>query len=91
MNASCLIIFQHRILPTDPEVLKNWLAILKPGGIMTFTVTNNLWQNWRAHQDDLEKSMQWKELWTSKDMFHLPSCKDEDVSTRVRLFMYQKC
>ena len=58
---------------------------------MAFTLTNKFWQYWRPHLDYLEKHTQWKELWTSKDMFHLPSCNEVDASTRVRIVMYQKC
>ena len=74
----------------EPSVLNDWLGLLKPGGIACFTHKSQVWLKWESAQQDMVKSMKWEKLWQSNDLFYLPSCEGEDISTRVRVFLFKK-
>lgn len=70
--------------------MNDWLRVLKPGGIICVTHKSQVWSKWEKAQDKLVKTLKWKELWKSNDLYYLPSCEGEDIDTRVRIYMYQK-
>ena len=71
-------------------MLKDWLRVLKPGGVVCVTHKSQVWRKWQLAQEKLIECMKWKKLWQSEDLFYLPSCEGEDVATRVRIYLYQK-
>ena len=70
--------------------MNDWLRVLKPGGIISFTHKSQVWSKWEVVQKGLVRQMKWKQVWQSKDLFYLPSCDGEDIKTRVRIYLYQK-
>ena len=72
-----------------PSVLKDWIRVVKAGGYIAFTHKTNVWSKWEGHQKSLEEGQMWKHVWTSQDLFYLPSCSGEEPSTRVRVYVYQ--
>ena len=71
-------------------MLNDWLRVLKPGGTVCVTHKSQVWEKWELAQEKLIESMKWKKMWQSKDLFYLPSCEGEDVTTRVRIYLFQK-
>ena len=75
---------------SEPKVIHDWLRVVKPGGYISFTHKTIIWPKWEILQENFQKCGKWKHIWTSKELFYLPSCSGEDISTRVKVYIYQK-
>ena len=74
----------------EPKCLEYWLKVVKPQGYILFTHKTKIWPKWEPIQTKFQNDQKWKHIWTSKDLFYLPSCSGEDILTRVRIYIYQK-
>merc|ERR1712110_141639 len=74
----------------EPKVIHDWLRVVKPGGYISFTHKTIIWPKWETLQENFQKCGKWKHIWTSKELFYLPSCSGEDISSRVKVYIYQK-
>ena len=75
---------------TEPECLQEWLRVVKPGGYIVFTNKTQFSPIWESVQDKLEDDKSWQSVWKSNDMFYMPCCPKEDLSTRVKVLIYRK-
>ena len=78
-------------LPLDTSVLVDWLKILKKDGILCVTHKSQVWTEWENVQEDIVNGGRLRKIWKSSDLFYLPSCEGEDISTRVRIYIFSKC
>ena len=74
----------------DPKVLDDWIRLLKPGGFICFTHTNDVKVKWESYQTTLVTNKRWKKIWKSCDMYFMPSCDKEDIKTRATVYVYKK-
>ena len=74
----------------EPNCLKFWLGAVKSKGYILLTHKTTVWPKWEPIQAKFQDDQIWKHIWTSKDLFYLPSCSGEDIITRVRIYIYQK-
>ena len=75
----------------DTSVLVDWLKILKKDGILCVTHKSQVWTEWENVQEDIVNGGRLRKIWKSSDLFYLPSCEGEDISTRVRIYIFSKC
>ena len=75
---------------SDPECLKDWLKVVKPGGRIVFANKTQICPFWEPTQDRLEAENMWKCVWKSHDLYHMPCNPKEDSNTRVKVMIYQK-
>ena len=59
----------------DPKVLSYWLEVVKPGGIICFTVKSSMWEGWEPEHQKLVKEGYWKEVWIHPGIPYLPNLK----------------
>ena len=75
-------------------MLKHWLRVVKPGGILCFTHKSSVWPLWEDEQQNLEENeKQWKKVWVHPGLPYLPSLKPDGVSVcreLVRIYIYRK-
>ena len=83
------ILFLYHVL-TDPTTLQDWLRVVKSDGFILFTHKTTVWPKWEPIQEKLQKENKWKHIWTSPDLFYLPSCSGAMEDERVRVYIYQK-
>ena len=74
----------------EPSCLEFWLGAVKSKGYILLTHKTTVWPKWEPIQAKFQDDQIWKHIWTSKDLFYLPSCAGEDIITRVRIYIYQK-
>ena len=72
------------------SALEDWLRVTKTNGIISFTHKSKVWPNWEPTQKKLEDDMKWKMVWTSEPLQYLPSYQGNDLSERVKVYIYQK-
>ena len=73
----------------NPEVIKDWVRLVRTGGYIVFTVKSGVLDKWKASQDAMEQSGQWKSVSTSKPLYYLPGLRDPKQE-RVFVFVYRK-
>ena len=79
----------------DPSVLKHWLKVTKPNGIILFSVKTRFWKKWEEEHERLEHVEQaWNQIWISDPPIpYLPSLVEhgKHCAEEVKLYMYRKC
>lgn len=73
----------------NPQVITDWVRLIRTGGYIVFTVKSGVLEKWKASQDALEQSGQWKCVFTSKPLYYLPGLRDPKQE-RVFVFVYMK-
>ena len=68
----------------------DWLRVVKPGGYVLLTHDTHVRVKWEEAQKNLLNEKKWKSIWRSDDLWYFPCCSQEDASTRVRVYVYQK-
>ena len=78
---------------TDPKVLNHWLDVVKPGGIICFSVKNSLWEEWEPQQQKHVEEGRWLEVWIHPGIPYLPSLKSDGTNACrdvVKIYIYRK-
>ena len=78
------------IFNLDPSVLDDWIRVTKTGGFISFTHKTKVWPGWEPTQKQLEQDRKWKIVWQSEPLYYLPSYQGQDLSERVKVYIYQK-
>ena len=73
----------------NPGVIKDWVRLVRTGGYIVFTVKSGVRDKWKASQDLMEQTGQWKSVSTSKPLYYLPGLRDPKQE-RVFVYVYRK-
>lgn len=78
----------------EPEVLRLWLKVAKPNGLIAFTHKTSVWPEWEIEQDQMESEGLWKKVWVSHPIPYLPSLKeaggDQPCQEMAKVYIYKK-
>ena len=81
-------------LYSEPTVLRDWLCLTVPGGLITFTHKATVAEIWQPEQDRLEHEVGlWEEVYISEDIDYLPSLKVEpgkEYEEKAKVYIYRK-
>ena len=78
------------LLFSDPRRLYDWLRVVKPGGYILLTNRTEVLPQWLPVQEKLVFDRKMSHVFTSEDLFYLPCCPKESLTTRVKVQIYKK-
>ena len=85
--------FPYFFFSTDPKVFNYWLDVVKPGGIICFTVKESMWNDWEPTQQKLVNEGCWQEVWIHPGIPYLPNLRADGANAcreLVRIYIYRK-
>jgi len=74
-----------------PEVIREWLRLLKPGGLCIFTHKTAVWGAWEPAQEEVVEEGLWEKVSVSEELPYLPGFSEEARETeRAKIYCYRK-
>jgi len=74
----------------DPRVLRDWVRVVAPGGLLVFTHKSLVVGRWEEEQARMEGEGLWTLVNKSRPLYYLPSGPLDPSQERVFVFLYRK-